>query len=276
MNLNIRNCINAGIFSWHGTSLTSIDPICKEGFDPRKRSGQAHGQGEYFGLSPQVSLGYCKNSNLMIVAFLIKSKIINTVANFCHVVNNPLNFEQSYCLPVLIVNFGQNKINNLLNLNYESQSNVIVKVPNMILFVKWQWEMDGGNFESFKDSTQEIIEIKYNEFLLDSTKNFCDIGGLVRYNDDKVANYIIDFKSMKQINQSTLYTRMIRRTNIDESYESQVQAQIENEFRLYVQGRRSNKYVFRFAPRPEQYEIDFINMSQTNLTTYTTRRIKRV
>ena len=47
---------------FHGTAEANVDAICRDGLDPRRRAGQAHGPGEYFagpGHS-QVSVAYCK------------------------------------------------------------------------------------------------------------------------------------------------------------------------------------------------------------------------
>jgi hypothetical protein len=43
---------------FHGTSETNIPRILFQGLDPRKRIGQAHGKGEYFGKDPGTSTSY--------------------------------------------------------------------------------------------------------------------------------------------------------------------------------------------------------------------------
>ena len=52
---------------FHGTPEKNIDAICREGLDPKRRSGQALGPGEYFGGQPMISLGYCKGGHKMLV-----------------------------------------------------------------------------------------------------------------------------------------------------------------------------------------------------------------
>ena len=52
---------------FHGTSEENIDAICREGLDPKRRSGQALGPGEYFGGQPRISLGYCRGGRKMLV-----------------------------------------------------------------------------------------------------------------------------------------------------------------------------------------------------------------
>ena len=45
---------------FHGTHENNIPAILKNGLDPKKRSGQAYGPGEYFSTDPGTSTGYCK------------------------------------------------------------------------------------------------------------------------------------------------------------------------------------------------------------------------
>ena len=52
---------------FHGTPEENIDAICREGLDPKRRSGQALGPGEYFGGQPRISLGYCRGGRKMLV-----------------------------------------------------------------------------------------------------------------------------------------------------------------------------------------------------------------
>jgi len=52
---------------FHGTPEANINDICRDGLDPRRRNGQAHGAGEYFGGNMDVSLGYCRGGRYMLV-----------------------------------------------------------------------------------------------------------------------------------------------------------------------------------------------------------------
>ena len=108
-NDEIVNILDSGMFAWHGTSTNAIDSICCNGFDPKRRSAQVHGPGEYFGLTPGVSLKYCNDGNFMLVFFILNGSHVKTVKNFCYVVSNPVDSSFSYCLPLLIVNFGTKK-----------------------------------------------------------------------------------------------------------------------------------------------------------------------
>ena len=98
--------VSSGFFAWHGTAPAAIAPICDTGFDPKRRSGQVHGPGEYFGVDPEVSLSYCKGGGYMIVAFLLRGPHLKTQPGFCHVVDNPKDWVASFSVPVLVVGFG--------------------------------------------------------------------------------------------------------------------------------------------------------------------------
>merc|ERR1719478_1179745 len=43
------------IDGWHGTAEQNVLSIAVHGFDPKRRSGQVHGAGEYFAKDPNVS-----------------------------------------------------------------------------------------------------------------------------------------------------------------------------------------------------------------------------
>ena len=51
---------------FHGTPEKNVSTILKGGLDPKKRRGQAHGPGEYFGRDPSVSLSYCYERRRMV------------------------------------------------------------------------------------------------------------------------------------------------------------------------------------------------------------------
>ena len=57
--------------AFHGTAEANIQSICTNGFDPSRRSGQAYGTGEYFAVSPNIPLGYCKGGKKMLLAELL-------------------------------------------------------------------------------------------------------------------------------------------------------------------------------------------------------------
>ncbi|KAL7718887.1 PARP catalytic domain-containing protein [Entamoeba marina] len=99
-----------GIFCWHGSSEAGIRGICQQGFDPKRRAGQACGRGEYFGGTPQVSEGYSTSHHAthMILCYVLKSNITKQY-DWGLVVDNPVDWSYSMCLPLLIVTIGNGK-----------------------------------------------------------------------------------------------------------------------------------------------------------------------
>ena len=131
-----------GIFAWHGTAEKAIkvlvslfspacrkgdhvcltfqfvcqnlfdcmclflQPICHDGFDPSRRSGQAYGPGEYFGVSSGVSIGYAQGCQRLLVCFILQASNYTHQPGYCYVVNNPVNKSHSFCLPVLVLSHG--------------------------------------------------------------------------------------------------------------------------------------------------------------------------
>lgn len=57
--------------AFHGTPEQNIPSICKNGYDPTKRSGQAYGPGEYFAATPDISLSYCRSGKKMLLNELL-------------------------------------------------------------------------------------------------------------------------------------------------------------------------------------------------------------
>ncbi|GAB1226766.1 hypothetical protein ENUP19_0305G0008 [Entamoeba nuttalli] len=116
------NHASDGFFAWHGSSEAGVKGICQEGFDPKRRSGQSYGIGEYFGVTAKDSGSYLKeNSNHMILTF-ISSKQFNRICNnFCYVINNPLDWSYSYCLPLFIVSYrNHSEVDYVSKENYQN------------------------------------------------------------------------------------------------------------------------------------------------------------
>ncbi len=57
--------------AFHGTAVGNIQSICSNGYDPKRRSGQAYGAGEYFATKPNIPLGYCKGGKKMLLNELL-------------------------------------------------------------------------------------------------------------------------------------------------------------------------------------------------------------
>lgn len=76
---------------FHGTAEQHIDSIVCDGLDPKRRSGQTYGPGEYFATNPQISVGYCRGGTEMFVFLVVVPKRdsgTRAPANFVVVNNN--------------------------------------------------------------------------------------------------------------------------------------------------------------------------------------------
>ena len=84
---------------FHGTDAANIHLICKDGLDPARRNGQAHGPGEYFGASMQVSAGYNRSSPYMLIFAVLLDRSGLTKADTQMVVVNKAEHQ----LPLAVV-----------------------------------------------------------------------------------------------------------------------------------------------------------------------------
>jgi hypothetical protein len=99
--------IDGSNFYWHGTRMPSIEPICRDGFNPALRSGQALGPGEYFGRNSTVSHPFAhpdpQGRRHMLAVFILPGH--GRSHNDVLIVDNPRQ-GQSFCLPVSVVYYG--------------------------------------------------------------------------------------------------------------------------------------------------------------------------
>ena len=57
--------------AFHGTPEKNIASICQNGYDPKLRSGQQYGKGEYFATTPDVPMNYCRGGKKIILNELL-------------------------------------------------------------------------------------------------------------------------------------------------------------------------------------------------------------
>lgn len=69
-----QNCRKTCL-AFHGTPEANIQNICKSGYDPSRRCGQAHGPGEYFATTPDIPLGYCGGGKKMLLNELLLGQV---------------------------------------------------------------------------------------------------------------------------------------------------------------------------------------------------------
>ena len=89
---------------FHGTPEQNVNAICQQGLDPKRRSGQAHGPGEYFAGAghSQISVAYCQGGRKMIVfAVLVDRSGLTCDKGSIVVVNKP-----EHQLPLFVLTFN--------------------------------------------------------------------------------------------------------------------------------------------------------------------------
>lgn len=92
--------------AYHGThSEHNVDSICRTGFDPSRRKGQALGPGEYFAEHSRMSVSYAAATKALIVSLVLVCPQMSFHSKQCIlVVNNPLDVDDiTFCLPILVV-----------------------------------------------------------------------------------------------------------------------------------------------------------------------------
>jgi hypothetical protein len=95
------------LWAWHGATMDAISAICCEGWLPSRRCSNASGYGEFFGPTADISNGYTKGSNRMIIALILKNSNLTESPGQHHIVMNPnCDTGPCYCLPVAVVSYG--------------------------------------------------------------------------------------------------------------------------------------------------------------------------
>eukprot|EP01041_Mallomonas_annulata_P007813 gene7813-15980_t len=224
---------NNTFFAWHGTQTTeAVVGICHDGFDPKRRTGQAYGIGEYYGQSNEISHGYARGTGLMIVSQLLRAPCTSTHGTFCYVVNNPVDWKISYNLPVLVASYmNKGKTNDPplpfkicaqealpFLLEEEDDDDLIDDIDiddvseGCVVVVRWHWLADDRKFYPYNDEINALIESKYSElrFLEHSLQCFTT-PEIIRFVDDRPQCYIINFAFMTQFNATTKYPRALQR-----------------------------------------------------------------
>ena len=284
-----------GFFAFHGTASDAIKPICTQGFDPTRRRGQAYGPGEYFGVTAAVSDGYSHSSQSgevkhMLVAFILRCNLMHTVPGFCHVVNNPTDWSHAYNLPVLVISYGRQKSAPAI-FGTSCQSLVQEKNDHWHTPFRWHWLEDDQQFKPYTDATNEILERYYEQYRFQHGPSTVITEPLTRYIDDKPQTYEIDYINFIQRHTSTRNPRKIARTPVpltqtrDWFYENEhnqwiryqalVQDRVEQAYQSYVRTVGPSRVNIQFPGRPEMYEVNFSNGTQTNKTSNAIRKIRR-
>ncbi|KAJ4454066.1 hypothetical protein PAPYR_11311 [Paratrimastix pyriformis] len=158
---------------------------------------------------------------------------------------------------------------------------------------QWFWRGDRNPWEPYQDEHNCRIERAF-ELFKQGGPSEGDVGDVSRLNDDVMAKYFIDFNTMQQHPKqesdrwrSRAVKREPKRAAQWESLDdasgqwqpmlAAEQAFVSQAYEAYVKGSGPGTgIVMRTPDRPEDYELDLIRSVMRNLTTGTSRPIRRV
>lgn len=252
--------LSKGIFAYHGTSSQSILPICENGFDPKRRSGQVYGRGEYFGITASISHGYSgkgsdTNIRQMIICYLLRCPQMIQKENFCYIVDNPIDGKYSFNLPVLIVTYG--------SMSHMRSSPFPHLIPDYIDEderssssgpSQWFWSDDYGRYQPYNDQIDRIIERAYEQWK--------SHGGFSTINipaDCYTQTYQIDFKNNQQMNLRTSFKRSIQRRSRDHPNHL---VRIDDQQSMANRPPMGNSTTISFQKSESQYPPDLLNTTE--------------
>ncbi|KAL0206955.1 hypothetical protein P9112_012666 [Eukaryota sp. TZLM1-RC] len=301
------SCLESVKFAWHGTKHKSVGSIAYDGFDPRYRTGQVHGPGEYFGVSenPEISVGYAKGCRFMIVAAILPiCGIFKEVTNYCYVVNNPIDFKTSYCLPLLFLEMDRvdipkgeitfKPINVPVPFHFESHSVSDYDPDHSLeLVARWYWQDDGGQWKAYTENLSRLIESQWSLYVLKEAKKSFIASNIVRLRDDLTQDYLISFESMTQKNIKTCYRRRIQRKTVKvnvsgkgiwqfkegdlwKNFDIYLRQTLENAYKDYCGSSGHSVIDLSIPGRPEKYQINFAKAIQVNMESQKVRKIRRL
>ena len=258
LNLNNENdfntILNYGLFTWHGTgSDIAIDSILQTNLDPARRSGQACGPGEYFGIEASTSINsYSGNTKNVILFFVLKApNIFSTHGTFCYVVNNPLNKSSMYVIPILTVDL-LNKQSTFeikieddetyeIDKSKDEDDSFISTSKNYALnssfqpTYQWEFKDDNGWIKyGIRDnnnfSIQGVLEDHYNRYLNSFEPANLKVN-TIRINDNVLQEYEICIDNSKNINsqmKSVTYNWTMCQQNTKTRYVREVRRVLNN------------------------------------------------
>ena len=233
----------------------------------------------------------------MIISFILSGSFVIQIENFRYVVDNPLDRKMTLSVPVLVVNFSVKReiVFEPLALKKQVLRNEMVSGDKLShSYICYQWELDDGTFEPCNQYVNEQLEREYVKFVASAKSAFKRvlIQNVTRYNDDRKQDYVYDFEKMVQINRNTSYERRLKRADLSlvaklnytwefedngwRRFDVIWQTQLEQNFINYTSGKQSHSIRIRCAPKPDIYEVNFFNMTETNLTSATMRNIRRI
>eukprot|EP01059_Diplonema_ambulator_P030217 TRINITY_DN507_c0_g1_i1.p1 TRINITY_DN507_c0_g1~~TRINITY_DN507_c0_g1_i1.p1 ORF type:complete len:1184 (+),score=325.31 TRINITY_DN507_c0_g1_i1:53-3604(+) len=261
-----------GCFGWHGTKTRdAVRAICCDGWDPKRRSGQVYGTGEYFAYNAATSFGYNGDTNILLVAFILDGAWLNKTTHL--VVNNPVDASAAYVVPVGIVCFGGVEVPRQLCGGCGRSS--------LLKMVLWEWcDMD-GQWKQYSDGICADLEKAYRAHKQGTGPGYFD-SNLHQISTDVIHTYRVDFATMQQTNMTSGLRgqRKVRRSETAQeqrvfyeshgrwqAYDITVQAAITNAWVTYHRHGGHKLLRVQLPTRKEAYELDFQQKTQRNVET---------
>ncbi|KAL0207918.1 hypothetical protein P9112_010505 [Eukaryota sp. TZLM1-RC] len=120
-----KQCLNNVVYAWHGSAFQNLPSIFQNGFDPKKRRGQALGRGEYFATinNPTTSDSYSRDNDCLILTVIIRSHNFNDHGNV-YVIDNDISGNSSHCLPLCAVRNPAKRASDKGEITFASQTSV--------------------------------------------------------------------------------------------------------------------------------------------------------
>eukprot|EP00929_Paragymnodinium_shiwhaense_P071328 TRINITY_DN3627_c0_g1_i1.p1 TRINITY_DN3627_c0_g1~~TRINITY_DN3627_c0_g1_i1.p1 ORF type:complete len:984 (-),score=144.64 TRINITY_DN3627_c0_g1_i1:280-3231(-) len=97
------------IDGWHGSAEDNIYSIAMNGFDTKRRCGQAFGEGEYFAKDPAVSVGYARGGSFMFLCKLLlgQEDLDHTWVDSCQYYVLKQRESRVQAVPLYVVQFAE-------------------------------------------------------------------------------------------------------------------------------------------------------------------------
>ena len=289
-----------GRFGWHGTrESANLVSICRDGWDPKRRSGQVYGRGEYFAHKAGTSIGgYVGATRTVIVAFMLKGTWLNDTTHL--VVDNPLCNTRSYVLPIGVVTYQGASPPAFTPPPIQKQvlpeSTPRTLMQQLVGFLgqrkedtprsAWEWESDEG-WKKFPNAVSSQLEAE-------RMRGTSQVSVSVISEDTKVSKRIhVDLVAMQQKNETTHFTRQVRRVQtlpdkgtaqgwqwqdgtVWSPYSKEAVSKLDIAYSHYAGGGCSTVDLVTSALGGSfQHTVDFQAMTQTNRSTGTERKVRR-
>ncbi|KAJ4455088.1 hypothetical protein PAPYR_10033 [Paratrimastix pyriformis] len=224
--------VSKGFFAFHGTRAPKA--VCWQGFDPSRRHVQQHGPGEYFSTKAATAECYSRDDgkSQLLLVFILKSSgalLREESTRRIFVVPNPIDWSQSYCLPVGVIctnpaappdftceeimlppcrlpNPDPDNIQSLDNLPQDLPprpvSDPVEWIATPTVVFQWFWRRDEGHWEPYRQENNSLIELGYELYTRHNGPAECEAGSVKQLpGGETVAEYVVNFAEKGRIRE---------------------------------------------------------------------------